>query len=199
MRLRLAEMACLLFFLTHSSFSVWLEGNSKWIERNHQRVLTICFVPQREGCYEATLELILCDHNRKTDFVIKRTLFGWARQRTSGQGYHERESTRMPGIRPLYDWGDTEVFVNEEEELLDSDGTGISVSHEDGLDFCVVERKRRNGPFETPSSLVTVKLAHGFPAAVFVTARTRTSDGSDPECVVAIPVFCLLFIAAVGS
>lgn len=180
-------MACLfLFFLTYSLFSVRLKGDSKWIERNHRRVVTVCFAPQREGCYEATVELILCDHNRKTDFVIKRTLFGWARQRTNGQGHHGRESTRMPGIPPLYGRGDAEIFVNEEEELLDSDGTGISVSHEDGLDFCVVGRKRRNGPFETPSSSLTINLAQGFPAVVFVTARTRKSDGSDPECVVGV-------------
>jgi len=65
-----------LSFLTHSWFSVRLEGDSKWIERDRRRIVTLCFAPQREGSFEATLELTLCDHTRKADFVIKRTLIG---------------------------------------------------------------------------------------------------------------------------
>jgi len=64
---------------------------------------------------------------------------------------------------------------------MDSDGTGISVSHEDGLDFGIVERKRPNGPFATPSRLLIIEHAYDYPAVTFVKEKTGTSDGSDPE------------------
>ncbi len=174
----------------HSWFSARLEGDLKWIEHNRQRIVTICFAPRREGFCEATLELTFCDDNRKADFVIKRMLLGEAKQRIGGQRHWHREnvSAYIPGTRPTNGWVDSDagVFVDEEDELLDSDGTGISVSHEDGLDFPVVERKRRNGPFKTPSSVLTIGLADGFPAVAFVKATT-----SDPECVIAVSTFCL--------
>lgn len=155
--------------------------------------MTLCFAPQREGCIEATLELTLCDHTRKADFVIKRTLIGRAKQPSIWQNrwHRDGESARIPGTRTTDNSADASVAADEEEEeLLDSDSTGISVSHEDGLDFCVVERKRRNGRFETPSSLLTIRLADGFPAVTFVKERMKTSDGSDPECVIVAPMFC---------
>lgn len=68
-----------------------LEGNSKWIEHDRQRIVTLCFAPQREGCFEATLELTLCDHTRKADFVIKRTLIGRAKQPSMRQSRWHRE------------------------------------------------------------------------------------------------------------
>jgi len=64
---------------------------------------------------------------------------------------------------------------------MDSDGTGISVSHEDGLDFGIVERKRPNGPFATPSRLLIIEHAYDYPAVAFLKEKTGTSDGSDPE------------------
>jgi hypothetical protein len=91
----------------------------------------------------------------------------------------------------MHDWEDSRLSSDEEEELLDSDETGISVSHEDGLDFCVVERKRRNGRFEIPSSLLTIRLADGFSAMTFVKERMKTSDGSNPGCATVVPMFCL--------
>ena len=165
--------------------------------------MTVCFAPQREGRFEATLELTLCDHTRKADFVIKRMLIGRAKQPTNEQRpwYREDESAHIPGARTADDWADASVAAEEEEEeqeeeeeeeeLLDSEDTGIFVSHEDGLDFCVVERKRRNARFGTPSSLLTIQLADGFPAVTFVKERMKTSDGSDPGCVVLVPMSSL--------
>jgi helicase MOV-10 len=80
---------------------------------------------------------------------------------------------------------DGRASVDEKEEFMDSDGTGISVSHEDGLDFGIVERKRTNGPFATPSRLLIIERAYDYPAVTFVKEKTGTSDGSDPECVIA--------------
>jgi hypothetical protein len=155
-------------------------------------MVIVSFTPRKGGRYEAVLELIFHNHKRKVDFVAKRTLTGWADRSTSGKGYYQKRFTRNPVtvFRPINDVGDPSHdrdggdSVAEGEKFIDSDGTGISVSHEDGLDFGIVERKRPDGPFLTPSSLLTIKLEYGVPAVTFIKERTRTLDGSDPECVI---------------
>ena len=145
--------------------------------------MTVCFQPQREGLYDAILELTLWDHNRGRNFVVNRTLSGWAAQSTDGQGEEETEPEHNMGSQPISDRADdhTKIPAYEEEALLDSNGTGISVSHARGLDFGIVERKRPNGPFATPSSLLTIKHAEGFLPVTFVKEKTIRLDGSDPE------------------
>src|ERR1700761_9326981 len=49
--------------------------------------------------------------------------------------------------------------LDEDDVLPDSQGTGISVSDEDGVDFGIVERGGLNGPFATSSSSVTINHA----------------------------------------
>jgi hypothetical protein len=143
-------------------------------------------MPQREGLCEAALELKFHDHKRKVDFVIKRTLSGWARRPTNGQGRRQIGSARALQSRPINGRRGNRSSVSSDdeeevgEELLD---TGISVSDEEGLDFGIVERRRSNGPFATPNSSLTIKLADGFPAVTFLEERIRTSDGSDSACV----------------
>lgn len=124
--------------------------------------------------------------------MVKRTLSGCAAQSTGGQREEETESENDTGSQPTSDRADdcTRISVCGEEELLGSDGTGISVSHARGLDFGIVERRRPNGPFATPSSLLTIKHANGFPVVTLVKERTRTLDGSDLECVASLPQFC---------
>lgn len=121
--------------------------------------------------------------------MVKRTLSGQAVQPTVGQGDKQNGSEHNTVSQPIYDRADgyTRLPPFREEELMDSDGTGISVSHAHGLDFGIVERKRSNGPFATPSSLLTIKHADGYPPVTFVKERTRTLDGSDPESVIFIP------------
>jgi hypothetical protein len=113
---------------------------------NQQYRVIISFAPQREGIYKAILELTLCDQSRKADFVVKRTLSGRAVQPTGGQGDKQNEFGRNTGSQSIYDRADgpTRLPPFVEEELMDSDGTGISVSHAHGLDFGIVERKRPN-------------------------------------------------------
>ncbi|SRR6266702_1198404 len=149
-----------------SIFSAQLEGDSKWIKPKRQRKITLTFSPQQVGNYEAVLDLTFCDRKRKANFVIERTLRGVAKE---------------PISHPVFDWADdhASLSTDEEEELPDGDGTGISVSDEDGVKFGIVERKRRNGPFATPSSPLTINLAEGFPAVTFVKARIRSLDGND--------------------
>jgi len=83
--------------------------------------------------------------------------------------------------QPINDLVDDDPRVLVDEEFLDCDGTGISVSHTDGLDFGIVERKGPNGPFATPSFLLTIKHEDDFPAVKFIEGRTNATDGSDRE------------------
>jgi hypothetical protein len=165
------------------------------IEPKEVRTVAVSFAPRQGGLCEAVLELRFHDHERNADFVFKRTLTGWAERPAGGQGRPTRRPTNKSALIPVVppikdDTNDNTGRSVDEEEYLDSDGTGITVSHEDGLDFGVVERKRPNGPFATPSSLLTIELAAGFSSVTFVKEKTRTLDGSDPECVTFLPLFC---------
>ena len=166
------------------SWSARLEGDSQWIKFNQDNIVTICFTPQREGLCEGVLELIFCDHKHKTDFMINRTLSGRAKQPAGGQGRLQIEYTPHTGSQPVDDKMDEDARIPVDEELLDNDGTGISVSHADGLDFGIVERLRRNGPFASSSSFLAIKHENNFPAVTFIRGRIKTSDGSDREWVI---------------
>jgi hypothetical protein len=130
--------------------------------------MAVTFSPQQEGNYDAVLELTFFDLKRKVKFVIERTMHG---------------TVKEPMNDTVGDWADdhASLSTDEEEDLPDEDGTGISVSDEDGVNFGIVERKRKNGPFATPSSSLTIDHAEGFPAVTFVQAKVRTPDGSDPR------------------
>ena len=69
--------------------------------------------------------------------------------------------------------------TGEEDILPDNEGTGISVSDEDGVDLGIVKRDGLSGPFATSSSLITISQARGFPAVTFVEAKIRSWEGSD--------------------
>lgn len=154
--------------------------------------MAVSYTPRQEGLCEAALELIFHDHRRNVDFVITRTLSGWAKRRISEQEHRQNGSARVLRPHPMNDRGDDHASVSteEEEEFLDSDETGVYVLPvaEDGpdLDFGIVERKRPNGPFATPSVSITIKLVDDFPAVTFLNERIRTLDGSDSGCVQAL-------------
>jgi hypothetical protein len=139
-------------------------------------------MPQREGRCEAVLELTFCDHKRKADFVIRRTLSGQAKEPVVRQGLLQIECGPNTAPQPIYDPVDNDPRILVDEESLDCDGTGISVSHVDGLDFGIVERKCANGPFETPSAVLDIKHEDGFPPVIFVEGRAK---GGDREWVIA--------------
>ena len=153
--------------------------------------MAVCFIPQREGRCEAVLELTFCDHKRKADFVIKRTLSGQAKEPAVRQGLLQIECPSNTAPQRTNDRADDDARILVDEESPDCDGTGISVSHADGLDFGIVERKRQNGPFATPSAVLDIKLEDDFPAVRFVEGRTK---GGDREWVIA-PHRFILFTA----
>jgi hypothetical protein len=169
--------------LVHRTFSARFEGDTRRIIPKQRHIVTVSFMPRQEGRCEAVLELKFHDHKRKADFVIRRTLSGWAKQPTAELGRQQNGSARTLRSRPM----NRRVFLSsvstddeEEGELM---GSGISVSDEEGLDVGIVERRRPNGPFATATDALTIKLAAGFPAVTFLEERIKTSDGSDPGCV----------------
>ena len=143
-------------------------------------------MPRRAGLCEVALELKFHDHTRKVDFVIRRTLSGLAKRSANGQGRHGIGSSRPLQSRPVNGWrGDHSSDSSDDEDVVEEGllDNGISVSDEDGLNVGFVERRRPNGPFATATSLLTIKLAEGFPVVTFLEERIRTSDESDSACV----------------
>jgi len=130
-------------------------------------------MPQREGPCEAVLELIFCDHERKADFMIRRALSGQAKEPAVRQEVLQIEYAPNTASQPINDRVDDDPSTPVDEEFLD---TGISVSHADGLDFGIVERKRPNGLFATPSAVLDIRHEDGFPAVRFVEGRTEGND-----------------------
>jgi hypothetical protein len=135
------------------------------IKPNRQRTVTVSFAPQRDGLYDAVLELIFYDRKREAEFVIERTLRGVARSLLSNSWADDNE----------------DLSSDEEEMLSDSESTGISVSDEDGLNFDIVERKQPDGPFDTLRASLTIRNAEGFPPVIFLKARVKTTDESKPR------------------
>ena len=148
---------------------------------NRRYIVTVSFMPRQEGRCEAVLALKFHNHMRKTDFVIRRTLSGWAKRPTNDLGRQQNGFARAPRSRPINRRGVySNASTDDEEEGEEPLESGISVSNEEGLDVGIVERRRPNGPFATATASLTIKLAAGFPAVTFLEERVRTSDGCDP-------------------
>lgn len=115
--------------------------------------------------------------------MVKRKLIGRAKQPQAAglRRLLQLEYTPKTVPQPTNGQVDDDPRILVDEEFLDCDGTGISVSHADGLDFGIVERKRPNGPFATPSSLLTIKHEDDFPAVRFIKGRIKATDRSDRE------------------
>ena len=149
------------------------------VREGEPRIIIVSFQAPHAGTFRMSLEIVFSHKTRQSDreFVVLREL-SWQATLPSSPAPVGSEGT---GITVSHDWADdhASLSTDEEEELPDGDGTGISVSDEDGVNFGIVERKRRNGPFATPSSPLTINLAEGFPAVTFVKARIRSLDGND--------------------
>lgn len=156
-----------------------MEGDSQWIKFDQLNTVTVFFTPQQEGNCKAVLELVFTDHKHKSDFMIKRELSGRAKQNRL-----QIEYTPNTGSQPVDDQVDDTAKIPANEELLDNDGNGITVSHADGIDFGIIGRL--NGPFKfaTSSCFITIKLEDDFPAVTFIKGRIKTSDGGDREWVI---------------
>lgn len=158
-----------------SCFTVSVSGEVvSWQE---PRRIFVSFQAPHAGTFRMCLQIVLNDNTRLSGrkFVILREVRGHATLPGSHVGSaHHRES--FSGSNRV---DDSAAVFTEEEVLRDSQGTGISVSDDDGVDFGIVERNGLNGQFDTLSFSVTINHAEDFPAVTFVEARIRSLDGDD--------------------
>lgn len=150
------------------------------VRRNRPRRILVSFRPPYVGTFFVSLRITFKYINNigsgVENFTLSRELRGRA---TLPSGHVGRAQPREPV--PRSDQVDDHEALSQEEEdvLLDSQDTGISVSNEDGLDIGPIKRNGLNGPFETSLSSVTINHANGFPPVTFVDAKIRSLDGSD--------------------
>jgi hypothetical protein len=167
-------------FLIHISFSARLEGDSKVLKPNQCRIITVSFTPRQRGVYGAVLELRFYDHKRSAEFIVKRILTGLAMRSSGGKGDHQNESARNAGSRLINDCADdhTKVPAYDDGELLDSDGTGTTVSHAQGFS---VESPQSNEPFPTQTKDLIITKSSTIPFVSFAAARVYSLDTSMTE------------------
>ncbi|KAI9462823.1 hypothetical protein BJY52DRAFT_1415043 [Lactarius psammicola] len=160
-----------------SCFTVSLSGETPVVRQKKPRRILVSFQAPHAGTFRMSLEIVFSDNTRPSskEFVMLRELRGprYPPGRHVGSA-HPRKS--FPRSNLVDDHAT--LSTGEEDGFRDNQGTGISVSDEDGVDFGVVGRNGLNGPFDTSSSSVTINHAKGFPAVTFVEARIRPRDGS---------------------
>lgn len=142
------------------------------------RRIIVSFRAPHAGTFRMCLRIEFQDSTRLNSrkFVLLRELRGCATLPII-----HVDDTPPRGSSPESDGAEsyhTAFSAEELEELPGSEGTGISVSDDDGVDFGIAEREDLNGPFANPTFSITVNLARGFPAVTFVEAQIRSWDGS---------------------
>jgi hypothetical protein len=146
---------------------------------NEPRRILVSFQAPHAGTFRMCLQMEFQDNTRVSSrrFLLLRELRGHATFPTS---YADDAPSREPSPESdevgSYHTADA---AEEDDVLPGSEGTGISVSDYDGVDFGIAEREGLDGPFAASSFSITVNLAKGFPAITFVEARIRSRDGSD--------------------
>jgi hypothetical protein len=145
---------------------------------NEPRRILVSFQAPYAGIFRMCLQMEFQDNTRVSGrrFFLLRELRGHATLPTS---YVDDAPPREPSPESEVRSYHTDFAEEEEDVLPGSEGTGISVSDYDGVDFGIAEREDLNGPFAASSHSITVNLAKGFPAITFVEARIRSRDGSD--------------------
>ena len=160
-----------------ASFKVSL--SAAVVRRRKPRRILVSFQPPYAGTFRMSLRIAFSDKTPPggQEFAVSRELRGRATLRSRHVGNaHPPES--FPRSNQVND--SAALSAEEEDVLLDSEeGTGISVSDEDGVDLGIVKRNGLNGPFDTSSSSITISHARSFPAVTFVGAKISSWEGSD--------------------
>ena len=109
------------------------------------------FQPSCAGLFQAVLWITLSDKGRAKDreFTVIRELRGRA---------------ILPGPKNV-------------EGMGEGEGTGITVSHDSGLEFSV-ERPRSDGPFPTQTRELIITKSSKTPLVSFMAAIVRSPDDS---------------------
>ncbi|KAN0127189.1 hypothetical protein V8E53_014995 [Lactarius tabidus] len=159
-----------------SCFSVSVSGAV--VQRKKPRRILVSFRAPQAGTFRVSLRIVFSDNTRPSgkEFTVSRELRGRATLPSSHAG---RAQPREAFSRSNQVDDHAAPSQEEEDVLLDNQDTGISVSHEDGVDLDPVKRNGLNGPFDTSLSSVTINHANGFPPVTFLQPKIRSWDGSD--------------------
>jgi len=139
-------------------------GELSAIQRNGAREVIVSFQPSRVGSFHAVLGIAFSNNGRTNDrgSTVTRELRGRA---------------ILPG-RPAIN-GDGPDNV---EDMGDAsgEGTGITVSHDFGLEFSA-ERPSSDEPFAAQAKELIITKSSKTPLVSFVTATVRSPDDSVTE------------------
>jgi hypothetical protein len=138
------------------------EPSDSAVQKNKAREVIVSFQPSRVGSFHAVLGIAFSDKGRANDreFTVTRELRGRAilpgRPTINGDGPHDLE------------------------DVEDGEGTGISVSHDFGLEFSA-ERPSSDEPFATQAKELIITKSSKTPLVTFVTATARSPEDSVSE------------------
>lgn len=143
---------CLYFSWIFHSFAATLIGKETTIQKNMAREIIVSFHPPRVGSFHAVLKITFSDKGRNDkEFTVTRELRGDA---------------ILPGGLAIS--GDV-VGVEE------GGGTGITVSHESGLEFLV---ERSDGLFLMQKRELVITKTSDTPAVFFRAAKVSSLHDS---------------------
>ena len=139
----------------------------------HQpRNVIVSFQATRVGTFHATLNITISDTLRpnREEFTVTRELRGrviLSDSPTSNEG-----------------------ASNTEEAMAGSEGTGITVSHDFGLEFSV-ESSQSDGSYGIQSRKLIITKSSPTPRVTFEAARVRSMDDSVTEYVKSVTALCV--------
>ena len=110
--------------------------------------IMVSFQAPHAGTFRMSLEIVFCDKNRQDD----------------------REFVVLRELRG-------QATIPSSPAAAGSEGTGITISHESGLEFSL-ERTRFNVPFATQTLGLMIKKSSSLPLVYFEDVRVRSLDGS---------------------
>ena len=129
------------------------------IQKDTAREVIVSFRPPSVGLFQAALWITLSDKGRAKDreFTVIRELRGRA---------------ILPG-----GWAIKRDAPDNVEDMAEGGGTGITVSHDFGLEFSV-ECPRSDGPFPTQTKELIITKSSKTPLVSFIAAIVRSPDDS---------------------
>ena len=142
-----------------NSFTASLIGELSVLQKNMAREVIVSFQPSHVGSFHAVLGVAFSDKGRANDrgFTVTRELRGRA---------------ILPSRPAINDDGPN--------DLEDGEGTGISVSHDFGLEFSA-QRPSSDDPFATQTKELIITKSSKTPLVSFVTATIPPPGDSVTE------------------
>lgn len=150
----------------HDSFTASLVGELTVVRQNKPRQVLVSFQASRVGTFHATLNITFSDKSRPNniqEFRVSRELRGRAALPDS------------PASN-----GDASNTSTVEDVMGSEEGTGITVSHDYGVDFDA-ESTQLDGSFTTETKEVVITKSSTTPPVTFKAARVSSTDDTVTE------------------